>query len=115
MRRFSFRSILLVLALVVQASAGGNAFAGLSGSVAVSQYCDDGGTGQHQAPAERKHDCLSCPLCAFSALSAPLVGSGPNVLILRPGISLDAEPEFLAPSATKIGRAHQPRAPPARS
>jgi hypothetical protein len=115
MERFSFRSILLVLALVAQAAAGGNAFAGLLGirsGVAVSQHCDSGGTSQHQAPVDRKHDCLSCPLCAVSAPSAPLFDSGPNVLILRASISLDAHPEFLAPPTPAIGRAHQPRVPP---
>ncbi len=118
MRRLSFRLILLVLALVLQAAAGGNAIAGRSGSragVAVSLHCDSGGAGEHQAPADRKHDCLSCPLCTFSALSAPLVGVGPNVPLLRPGIRLGAELEYLSPPAAKIGRTHQPRAPPVRS
>ncbi|MFY9626639.1 MAG: DUF2946 family protein [Methylocystis sp.] len=120
MRRASFRSIFLVLALVFQAALGGNvlaSFAGHHAGVSASQHCEVNGAGpQHQLPGEQKHDCLSCVFCAASALSSPLPLADVHMPALRVGVALlDHLGDESAPLAVIVDRAHQPRAPPAIS
>ncbi len=114
MRALSFRSLFLVLAVIVQIAAGGTGFAGTStGQAGVSAPCAQGESGDHKAPiGHHKHDCLSCQFCAGAASALPDLGASDYLLAYRQGARVGFEPERGAAFATQSERAHQPRAPP---
>jgi len=118
MTRFSLRSLLFVLALVIQTAAGGAAPAGtFAGQAGVSVDCAVDQSGVHRpAPLHgghhQHHGCVLCQSCGDGAGAALSVAAGDYRLafsdVARHGFDL----EFLAALAALAGRAHQPRAPP---
>jgi hypothetical protein len=116
MRGFWFRTWFLVLALVVQTTAGGASVAGSMAPMdgaAVSQHCVNHSGDPGNPSGEHKHDCLSCPFCAASVLTAFAFAAIAHVLGERAAVTLGPPPQSLAPSSPSSARAHQPRAPPA--
>jgi hypothetical protein len=117
MRRLSLRSLLFVLALVMQSVTGGMTFAGTHAGVpGVSADCALGKSGVHQtAPANGghhgQHDCVSCQFCAAAAAALAVVTSYYRVAFDH-AASFDLDPAFNRPRAALIQRAQQPRAPP---
>ena len=117
MRRLSFRSLLFLLALVMQSMTGGMTFAGTHAGVpGVSADCALTGSGGHQtAPAQGghhgQHDCVSCQLCAGAAAALAVVTSYYRVAFdLAAPFDLDLE--FDRAPAALSQRTQQPRAPP---
>jgi hypothetical protein len=121
MSRFSLRSLLLVLALVVQTAAGGTGFAGTVLALAgVSANCEQDKAGGHQAPpvqnsSQHKHDCLSCQLCVADGAAAANLVAHSYQLAFRDSVPLDFGLERRAYPTAPGQRAHQPRAPPTLS
>ncbi len=118
MRRLSLRSLLFVLALVMQSVTGGMAFGGtFAGVPGVSADCALAKSGVHQtAPAHGghhgQHDCVSCQLCAAAAAALAVVTSYYRVAF-DDGARLDLDLAFNRPRAALSQRTQQPRAPPA--
>ena len=117
MRRLSLRSLLFVLALVMQTATGGMTFAGTHAGVpGVSSDCALTRSGVHQttpAPGGRhgQHDCVSCQLCAGAAAALAVVTSYYRVAFdLAAPFDLDLE--FDRALAASSQRTQQPRAPP---
>jgi hypothetical protein len=118
MRGSWFRSWLLVLALVIETAAGGAMVAGpmvASDGATVAQHCVNRDREQNSPAGEHKHDCLSCPFCAASVLSAFTLAVTAYALTERPSVALGSPAEFSAPTPLASASAHQPRAPPAFS
>ncbi len=116
MRRLSFRSLLFLLALVMQTATGGMTFAGTyAGVPGVSADCALTRSGDHQtAPAHGghhgQHDCVSCQLCAAAAAFAVVTSYYRVAFDVAAPFDLDLEFDR-APDASSQ-RTQQPRAPP---
>jgi hypothetical protein len=117
MRRLSLRSLLFVLALVMQSVTGGMAFGGtFAGVPGASADCALGKSSVHQtAPAHGgqhgQHDCVSCQLCAAAAAVLAVVTSYYRVAFDL-AAPFDLDPEFDRAPAALSQRTQQPRAPP---
>ena len=117
MRRLTLRSLLFVLALVMQSVTGGMTFAGTHADVpGVSADCALDNSGVHQtAPAHGghhgQHDCVSCQLCAAAAAALAVVTSYYRVAFDHPA-PFDLDREFNRAPAALSQRTQQPRAPP---
>jgi len=117
MRRLSLRSLLFLLALVMQSVTGGMTFAGTHADVpGVSADCALDNSGVHQtAPAHGghhgQHDCVSCQLCAAAAAALAVVTSYYRVAFDHPA-PFDLDLEFNRAPAASSQRTQQPRAPP---
>jgi len=117
MRRLSFRSLLFLLALVMQTATGGMTFAGTHAGVpGVSSDCALTRSGEHQtAPAHGgrhgQHDCVSCQLCAGAAAALAVVTSYYRLAFER-AAPFDLDLEFNRAPAALNQRTQQPRAPP---
>ncbi|MGA3065119.1 MAG: DUF2946 family protein [Methylocystis sp.] len=117
MRRLSLRSLLFLLALVMQTATGGMTFAGTyAGVPGVSADCALTRLGDHQtAPAHGghhgQHDCVSCQLCAAAAAALAVVTSYYRVAFDH-AAPFDLDLEFNRAPAALSQRTQQPRAPP---
>jgi len=117
MRRLSLRSLLFLLALVMQSVTGGMTFAGTHAGVpGVSADCAVTRSGVHQtAPAhgghQGQHDCVSCQLCAAAAAALTIVASYYRVAFDN-AAPFDLDLEFNHAPAAVSHRTQQPRAPP---
>ena len=117
MRRLSLRSLLFVLALVMQTATGGMTFAGTHAGVpGVSADCALAKSGVHQtAPAHGghhgQHDCVSCQFCAAAAAALAVVTSYYRVAFDH-AAPFDLDLEFNRAPAALSQRTQQPRAPP---
>jgi hypothetical protein len=116
MRRLSLRSLLFVLALVMQSVTGGMTFAGQPGVPGASADCALGKSDVHQtAPANGghhgQHDCVSCQFCAAAAAALAVVTSYYRVAF-DDAAPFDLDLEFNRAPAALSQRAQQPRAPP---
>ena len=118
MKRLSLRSLLFLLALVMQTATGGMAFGGTSAGVpGASADCALTKSGVHQtAPAHGgrhgQHDCVSCQFCAAAAAALAIVTSDYRVAFDN-GARLDLDLAFDHAPAALNQRTQQPRAPPA--
>jgi hypothetical protein len=113
MRRLSLRSLLFVLALVMQSVTGGMTFAGVPG---VSADCALTRSGVHQtAPTHDghhgQHDCVSCQFCAAAAAALAVVTSYYRVAFDH-AAPFNLDLEFNRAPAAISHRTQQPRAPP---
>jgi hypothetical protein len=117
MRRLSLRSLLFVLALVMQTAAGGMTLAGTHASVpGVSAECALTESGVHQTapahgPHHGQHDCVSCQFCAAAAVALAVVTAYYRVAFDEP-TRFDLDLEFDRAPAALSQRTQQPRAPP---
>jgi hypothetical protein len=117
MRRLSLRSLLFLLALVMQTAAGGMTFAGTHPGVpGVSADCALTESSVHQtAPAHGghhgQHDCVSCQLCAAAAAALAVVTSYYRVAFDH-AAPFDLDRKFNRAPAALSQRTQQPRAPP---
>ena len=117
MRRLSLRSLLFVLALVMQTATGGMAFGGAQAGVpGVSADCALDRSGVHQtAPAHGgrhgQHDCVSCQFCAAAGAALAVVASYYRVAFDH-AAPFDLDLEFDRAPAALSQRTQQPRAPP---
>ncbi len=119
MRRLSFRSLLFLLALVMQTATGGMAFAGtLAGVPGLSAGCAQADAGVHQAGSahsghHKRHACELCQLCAgANASAAAIVTSDYRLAFRDDGARLGLDLSLNAPPAAPSERGQQPRAPP---
>ncbi len=117
MRRLTLRSLLFLLALVIQTATGGMTFAGTHAGVpGVSADCALAKSGVHQtAPAHGghhgQHDCVSCQLCAAAAAALAVITSYYQVAFDR-AAPFDLNLEFNHAPVALSQRTQQPRAPP---
>jgi hypothetical protein len=114
MSRLTLRSLLFVLALVMQTATGGMTFAGTHAGV--SAGCALAKSGVHQtAPANGghngQHDCVSCQFCAAAAAALAVATSYYRVAFDN-GARLDLDLAFNRAPAALSRREQQPRAPP---
>ncbi len=117
MRRLTLRSLLFVLALVMQSVTGGVTLAGThAGLRGVSTDCALTRSGVHQtAPApdgrHGQHDCVSCQFCAAGAAALAVVASYYRVAFDH-AAPFDLDLVFDRAPAVSSQRTQQPRAPP---
>jgi hypothetical protein len=117
MRRLTLRSLLFVLALVMQSVTGGMMLAGTHAGVpGASAECALTRSGVHQtapAPGGRhgQHDCVSCQLCAAAGAALAVVTSYYRVAFDH-AAPFDLDLEFNRAPAALSQRTQQPRAPP---
>ena len=119
MRRLSLRSLLFVLALVMQAATGGMSYAGAHAGVpGLSAECALTKSGvHHPAPANGghrgQHDCASCQFCAAGAAAALAVVTSYYRVAFDHGARIDLDLAFNRAPPALSQRTQQPRAPPA--
>jgi hypothetical protein len=117
MRRLTLRSLLFVLALVMQTATGGLTFAGAHADVqGVSAGCALAKSGVHQTtPANGghhgQHDCVSCQFCAAAAAALAVVTTYHRVAF-DDAAPFDLDLKFNRAPAALSQREQQPRAPP---
>ena len=117
MRRLTLRSLLFLLALVMQTATGGMTLAGTHADVpGVSADCALKRSGVHQtapAPGGRhgQHDCVLCQLCAGAGAALAVVTSYYRVAFDHVE-RLDLDLAFNSAPAALSQRTQQPRAPP---
>ena len=117
MRRLSLRSLLFVLALVMQTATGGMTFAGTHASApGLSADCALTKSGVHQTTPTNdghhsQHDCVSCQFCAAFAAALAGVTSYYRVAFDH-AAPFDLDLEFNRAPAALSQRTQQPRAPP---
>ncbi len=115
MRRWSLRSLLFVLALVIQTATGGTAFTGtLAG---VSADCALDGSDVHRTSPRhgghhQQHDCVLCQVCAGGSPAALAVTASDYRVAFADGARLGLDLALLAAPPALSEQAHQPRAPP---
>jgi hypothetical protein len=114
MRRFSFPSLLLLVALLFQAATAGAAMVAVSSAVSGSavQNCARDGSTEHQpAGVAHGHHCLACLLCDSLSFVSPDNRSG-FLFVARDAIHIDALFSTNKVSASPPANAHRARAPP---
>jgi hypothetical protein len=118
MKRLSFRSVLFLLALVMQTATSGMAFARTHSSLpGVSADCNLANSGVHQtAPAHNghrgQHDCLMCQMCAGVGAAALAVVTSEYLLAFDRGARQGLDLVLNSTPAASSERRQQPRAPP---
>ena len=117
MRLTTLRTLLLVLAMVIQTFAGGAGLArtgSMSPEQMLSVQCHQLGADEQSAPNDglaHRHNCHSCPPCG--APPAAWVSPASDYFVALGEYTLIGAPSYaMRPLYERLSRAHSPRAPP---